>query len=539
MNTEPMYKTAFKSLPWLAEAVWRVRHPDYEAYPGYELNSLVKALPNWVTAVQNSRIDPLQEPKRVAIFAVLRWWVAHAASLGMLLAGLGHEVSIFSAAYRDWRNPDSRYNLRQRREYLRSVMALGSPVVKFTDLSLERKSTLPPALEAELFKQSLQDVQYSFQREDIDLEGNLEHAQLMSLRLERNTKLASALIKSLKSKDYDVLIVPNGSILEFGAAYHAARYLGIPVVTYEFGEQRERVWLAQNDEVMRHDTSALWSIHGDQPLGDPEIEKLEQLFAARRGAKTWLNFARQWQAVPSSGTEDLRQKLNLEANKPIALLCTNVVGDSLALGRQVFSEGMADWLKKTAQFFAARPDAQLVVRVHPGELLGAGQPSVEVIESVLPELPEHVLVIPPEAEVNTYDLIKFADLGLVYTTTVGLEMALTGLPVIVSGQTHYRGRGFTFDPDNWEEYFGDLSRLLDPNGGHRLSADQTAAAWRYAHLFFFEFPRPFPWHLVNFWSDMDERPMDEVLKPENLKKYRTTLDAMVGEDIQWGDFGRL
>ncbi|MCK5052739.1 MAG: hypothetical protein KAR65_00580, partial [Anaerolineales bacterium] len=62
---------------------------------------------------------------------------------------------------------------------------------------------------------------------------------------------------------------------------------------------------------------------------------------------------------------------------------------------------------------------------------------------------------------------------------------------------------------------------------------------RYAHLFFFEFPRPFPWHLVNFWSDMDERPMDEVLKPENLKKYRTTLDAMVGEDIQWGDFGRL
>ena len=34
---------------------------------------------------------------------------------------------------------------------------------------------------------------------------------------------------------------------------------------------------------------------------------------------------------------------------------------------------------------------------------------------------------------------------LCYTTTVGLEAAVRGIPVAVAGETHYRGRGFTSD----------------------------------------------------------------------------------------------
>ena len=58
-------------------------------------------------------------------------------------------------------------------------------------------------------------------------------------------------------------------------------------------------------------------------------------------------------------------------------------------------------------------------------------------------------MIAPTEKVNTYDLIAAADVGLVYTTTVGLEMAMCGIPVIVVGDTHYRERGFTNDPPSW------------------------------------------------------------------------------------------
>ncbi len=57
----------------------------------------------------------------------------------------------------------------------------------------------------------------------------------------------------------EMLLTPNGSILEMGAIYQAARHLGLPAVTYEFGEQRGRIWLAQNSEVMLQETDDLWA----------------------------------------------------------------------------------------------------------------------------------------------------------------------------------------------------------------------------------------------------------------------------------------
>jgi cysteine desulfurase len=108
---------------------------------------------------------------------------------------------------------------------------------------------------------------------------------------------------------------------------------------------------------------------------------------------------------------------------------------------------MAEWITRTAQFFATRSDAQLLIRVHPGERLTHGKSMVDVVREALPQLPENMRVIGPLEKVNTYDLMEVAALGLVYTTTTGMEMALRGLPVVACGETHYRQRGVTFHCD--------------------------------------------------------------------------------------------
>ena len=72
----------------------------------------------------------------------------------------------------------------------------------------------------------------------------------------------------------------------------------------------------------------------------------------------------------------------------------------------------------------------------------------EVVRQALPELPDHIHIVQAHDPINTYDLITVSDLGLVYTTPVGMEMAMSGVPAIVSGATHYRGKGFTLDPEN-------------------------------------------------------------------------------------------
>jgi hypothetical protein len=247
----------------------------------------------------------------------------------------------------------------------------------------------------------------------------------------------------------------------------------------------------------------------------------------------WATFARQWQAGESKGTAEARSQLRLDPDKPIALLCTNVVGDSLALGRQVFTAGMADWLAKTVRHFAQRTEFQIVVRVHPGELLGAGHPSVDIVRSVVPDMPPHVVVIPPESKINTYDLIELAHIGLVYTTTVGLEMAMSGVPVIVGGMTHYRGKGFTYDPETLSEYINMLDQRLRRPLGEKIPQEQIELAWTYAYRFFFDYPFPFPWHLVTFWEDIETRRLKTIFL-DSIDRYASTIDALLGKPVSWG-----
>ncbi len=115
----------------------------------------------------------------------------------------------------------------------------------------------------------------------------------------------------------------------------------------------------------------------------------------------------------------------------------------------------------------------------------------------LPELPEHIHLVAAGDPVNTYDLVEIADLGLVYTTTVGMEMAMSGVPVIVAGQTHYRGEGLHPGPG----FLAGVSRHPGagrwlPRSKQRMTQEQVERAWNYAYRFFFEYPHPFPWHLL-------------------------------------------
>jgi hypothetical protein len=375
----------------------------------------------------------------------------------------------------------------------------------------------------------LRDTQYTLQVEEVSAESDLYR-----LRMARNTQAASAALTRMKANRPDVVVIPNGSIMEFGAVYQVARHLEIPVVTYEFGEQRGRIWIARNSEVMRQDTSALWQARSGRALSPEQLDQVRTLFEARQRASVWQNFARRWQGVPSAGGEQARASLGLNS-RPIVLLATNVIGDSLTLGRQVFSDSMTEWLKRTVTYFAGQPDLQFVVRIHPGELITKGPSVADVVHQVFTEVPENIKIVPADAPINTYDLIEIADLGLVYTTTAGLEMAMSGLPVIVVGRTHYRGKGFTLDPESWDSYYNLLSQTLADTGRYRPAKLQVERAWEYAYRFFFEYPHPFPWHLVHQWEDVKEWPVERVLSEEGQSIFKSTFRYLTGEPVDWSE----
>ena len=519
-------------LPLAAELDYMLRQKNRARKDHYNLSRLQKSLPDAVEKVKPV-IANAPAGKHILFFATLHYWIEQAAYISLTLAGLGHKVTLLTLPYSEWHKELDKMTQRQRALHTRDAFSALTPFVKYASLlDLQPASVLPSPLQADVEEVSLWDSQYTLMREEVDM-SNPKDKALYDLRIKRNTFAALAALEWMQTHKPDVVLIPNGLILEMGIVFRVARYLDIPAMTFEFNDQREQIWLAQNTSIMRQDTDYLVRDRCSLPMTDEMYERLADLENARRGARVWGKSKRLWQYVSAQGADVTRQALGLD-NRPVVLLAANVLGDSLTLGRNIFAESMSEWITKTVQYFAKRTDVQLVVRIHPGEKIVPQAKSMgTVVREALAEIPSHIHMIGALDNVNTYDLIEIADLGLAYTTTVGVETAMNGIPVISCGETHYRSRGFTIDPNSWEEYFSTLEKILSDLPAHRLTEEQVAKAWNYAYRFFFEYPRPFPWRLMNFWDDLEVWPVEKVLSEEGMSQFGDTFEFLVGEPFTW------
>lgn len=529
MITRSAAKKFLGEVPLTAELYWYLHQGGKPPRTGYKLDELQRRLPNLVQ--QASAANPWGSGgKDVFIFASLHFWIAHATVLGLVLATQGHRVRLAYMPYSNSNEQINKFDLRRQNIYTGNVLSETKSLIQsisFLDRGARGDQLAGELLEA-VDQVSYRDTQYIMQVEDVPADSGL-----YKLRQQRNIAAAAAAFQSFSDSPPDLVIIPNGSILEFGSVFQVARYLQLPTVTYEFGEQRNRIWLAQDAEVMHQRTDALWEARKGLEIPARELKRVETLYSSRQKASLWSNFSRQWQGVPTVGGEQVRKALGLDA-RPVILLATNVIGDSLTLGRQIFSDSMTEWLQRTMEYFSRHPEAQLVVRIHPGELVTKGPSVADIVQNAFPQgIPENIILIAADAKINTYDLIEVADLGLVYTTTVGMEMAMSGVPVIVIGQTHYRSKGFTLDPDSWDGFFEQLTNFIAGTGSKRLSREEINLAWEYAYRFFFEYPHPYPWHLLHMWEDIDNAPMEKVMGETGWQEYGETFQYLVGKPVDW------
>lgn len=528
-------KDLLGKIPLTVESYWALRSKNKPWSAHYELEKLKEVLPKAVDDVLKYQ-RKVENTRKICMFSTLHYWIEQSMLVALGLAGQAHQVVFAWLPYAEWDKEINLFDLRRQDLYTQDVLKPASQVMRLESLlnaSLQAGSqpSLTPEMQKIVDQVSDYDTQYTLQIEETDFSS-----PLYQLRRQRNGQAARVIFDWLQMEKPDLLVIPNGTILEMGVAYQVAGLLGIETVTFEFADQQERIWLAQNDEIMQHHTADLWNSLGNQPLPEKAKLALTSLFGSRKNANLWGNFARQWQQNPVKGGASVRDGLKLDA-RPLALLATNVLGDSLTLGRQRITQTMAEMIVKTIGYFNHHPELQLVVRVHPGELKTHGTSMIDVINEAYAELPENIHIIRPEDKTNTYDLMEIADFGVVYTTTVGMEMAMSGLPVIVTGKTHYAGKGFTLDPQTWQEYEHLLDRISQNPAAARLTPEQLEKARLYAYLFFFEFSLPFPWHILWLHDDFKNRPMHYVLSDEGQNKYGQTFGYLAAERLDWAARG--
>ena len=286
------------------------------------------------------------------------------------------------------------------------------------------------------------------------------------------------------------ILMLNGLFFAEAILLELARREGIEVWTYERGKRVDSLILARDRPVLRVTFEDRWPARRAAPLREVQRRALDEYMASRFAGEVGIErlwperSAPEGPEGPAAGTAE---------GPPTAVLYTNVLWDSAVYESDVAFPSMMDWVLHTIDWFRQRPERRLVVRIHPAEVRVPFKRSrdsvVERLARVETGLPVNVRIVQPESTVDSYALLRGARVVLAYTSTIGLEGAVEGVPVVVAGRTHYRNRGFTLDPKDPAEYDRDLERALAMG---RLSEDARELARRYAWLYFFEEIVPFP-----------------------------------------------
>lgn len=293
-------------------------------------------------------------------------------------------------------------------------------------------------------------------------------------------RLARAVSAMLDRIRPDTVVLFNGLFLFEAIAFELCRRRGIDVVTYERGHIKETLVFRQGEPACLLEPGAAWSRWRDIPLTLDEERQLDDYLDDRRLGRRTID--QYWKGA--SFTRPGRP-----SNGRLVSLFPNLTWDSAVIGREIAFPSIRAWVTAAVQAFAVRPEHQLVIRAHPAEVKLPGKQTREPISQLLAKdvsvLPPNVTVVDSNDPASSYPLMAASDAGLVFTSTVGLEMAMQGKPVIVAGETHYRGRGFTVDVSDPAEFQAALDGVLADPGAHRPDAALTR---RYAYLFFFRDP---------------------------------------------------
>lgn len=238
----------------------------------------------------------------------------------------------------------------------------------------------------------------------------------------------------------------------------------IPYMTYENYMGKNTLIYKKNGEVMNFSWEHEYEMFKEQTDYTPEMQsKVDQLFTELQVGKHAFGV------------------LNKKMEKPdrfipgeYVCLFTNVNFDTAVLGKHTIFKDMTDWLMSVVNYWSENVrDMQLVIRVHPAEIVMRSATS-EFMGDYLKKIikTKNITLIDSNEEYNSYDLIKNMKFGLVYSSTIGMEIAYRNKICVVAGKPYYRGKSFVISPVSKQEYFLTLDKLFNKATYFQIDKDE-------------------------------------------------------------------
>lgn len=289
--------------------------------------------------------------------------------------------------------------------------------------------------------------------------------------------------------NYEYMFFSHGIYCTWQPVVSYCKKNNIPFVCYDRAKSKGECNFNLNVPSPVWDISAAWERLKNYNLNAEELNKVGNYLKERelqKGDVYSYNFSEK-----ESDIAALKEKLNIASNATVITVFTNLIWDAANVSRDIAFSSPIDCIKKTIDYYIDKKEVHIIIRSHPAEkVLGTKERYGELVRGLFENgLPANVTIIEPEQNINSFSVLDLSDIGIVHTSTVGLEMAIEGKPVILISETHYRDKGFTYDALSESDYFSKLDNLIATK---ELMPNQIELAKKYFYLMMFEYQQKMP-----------------------------------------------
>ena len=262
-----------------------------------------------------------------------------------------------------------------------------------------------------------------------------------------------SLVNELKPQ---AVMVFNGMQFPEATARWVAQKHGIPAYSHEVGLRATSAFFTAGEA-----TAYPVDISEDFQL-TPEMDQRLDAYLSKRfkgdfsmaGVKVWPEMS----GLDAAFIEKVGQF------KQVVPVFTNVIFDTSQPHANVVFEDMFVWLDEVLKVAKQHPETLFVIRAHPDE----SRPGKASRESVadwaakndVAALP-NVEFIPPQAYFSSYEMIQRSKFVMIYNSTIGMEAAIMGAPVLSAGKARFSQLDTVFFPKTPEAYLAMLEEFLD------------------------------------------------------------------------------
>jgi hypothetical protein len=296
----------------------------------------------------------------------------------------------------------------------------------------------------------------------------------------------------LEANEVESALLFNGRQSITRVALEIFQQRGIRVLTHERAEyQRGHINVRPNAHCMSPAPfKNFWSMWGQVPLERRSLDAaLKWLVQRRYGANlAWIPFNKS-----SVSASPLKTSMGLSPDKRLWVLFTSstdeVAGDPLLRGPY---ESQSVWVRDVVQWVGSRDDVELVIKVHPNlggnSYIGEATDELHIYKQMKSLLPANIRIVLPEDFVNAYSLAQEADVGVTFGSTIGLEMAMMGKPVLLASRAIYEYGSHILTVRSRESLRGMLEKCLQAFPDREIQRE----AFRLAYYYIFKYELPFP-----------------------------------------------